>query len=179
MQLDLDQLRELLASLNQTDISELNLKGENFELVVRRGPDGTTQAALAQAQQGQQPAMAPMMQPMQQPIMMAAPPMQAAPAASAPAAPAPEPVAPPSSNQNWVEIKSPMVGTFYRAPAPGEPNFVNVGDKITNGQAVCILEAMKLMNELEAEVSGEVIEILVENGQPVEFDQPLMRVKPA
>ncbi len=173
MQLDLDQLRELLASLNQTDISELNLKGENFELVVRRGPDGTAQAAVAQ--QGQPPAMAPMMQ---QPVMMAAPQqMQAAPAA--PAAPAPEPVAPPSSTQSWVEIKSPMVGTFYRAPAPGEPNFVNVGDKITNGQAVCILEAMKLMNELEAEVSGEVIEILVENGQPVEFDQPLMRVKPA
>ncbi len=174
MQLDLDQLRELLASLNQTDISELNLKGENFELVVRRGPDGTAQAAIAQQVQ-QQPAMAPVMQPMQQPIMMA-PPMQAAPT---PSAPAPDPVAPPSSTQNWVEIKSPMVGTFYRAPAPGEPNFVNVGDKITNGQAVCILEAMKLMNELEAEVSGEVIEILVENGQPVEFDQPLMRVKPA
>ncbi len=172
MQLDLDQLRELLASLNQTDISELNLKGENFELVVRRGPDGNSQAAITQ--QGQQPTIAPMMQPMQQPVMMAAPQMQAA-----PAAPAPEPVAPPSSTQNWVEIKSPMVGTFYRAPAPGEPNFVNVGDKITNGQAVCILEAMKLMNELEAEVSGEVIEILVENGQPVEFDQPLMRVKPA
>jgi len=180
VQLDLDQLRELLASLNQTDISELNLKGENFELVVRRGPDGQTQAAIAQ--QGQQPAQ--MVQAMPQPVMMAAAPaMQAAPAAApvapVPAAPAPEPVAPPSNTQNWVEIKSPMVGTFYRAPAPGEPDFVKVGDKITNGQAVCILEAMKLMNELEAEVSGEVIEILVENGQPVEFDQPLMRVKPA
>ena len=76
-------------------------------------------------------------------------------------------------------ILSPMVGTFYRAPAPGEPPFVSVGDRISSGQTVCIIEAMKLMNELEAEVSGEVVEILVENGQPVEFDQPLMRVRPA
>jgi acetyl-CoA carboxylase biotin carboxyl carrier protein len=175
VQLDLDQLRELLASINQTDISELNLKGENFELVVRRGPDVNGQAAVNAGQAAQQPQ-----QPMQQqPMMMAAPQAQQPAPLPMAAAPAPEPVAPPSNTQNWVEIKSPMVGTFYRAPAPGEPNFVNVGDKISSGQAVCILEAMKLMNELEAEVSGEVIEILVENGQPVEFDQPLMRVKPA
>jgi acetyl-CoA carboxylase biotin carboxyl carrier protein len=174
VQLDLDQLRELLASINQTDISELNLKGENFELVVRRGPDPSSPAAIYAGQ-------AVVQQPVQQqPMMMvAAQQQQSVPQQPMAAAPAPEPVAPPSNTQSWVEIKSPMVGTFYRAPAPGEPNFVNVGDKITSGQAVCILEAMKLMNELEAEMSGEVIEILVENGQPVEFDQPLMRVKPA
>ncbi len=72
-----------------------------------------------------------------------------------------------------------MVGTFYRAPAPGEPSFIEVGDRVDVGQTVCILEAMKLMNELEAEVSGEVVEILVDNGTPVEFGQVLMRVKPA
>ena len=72
-----------------------------------------------------------------------------------------------------------MVGTFYAAPAPGEPVFVEVGSRIKTGQTVCILEAMKLMNELESEVSGEVIEILVENGTPVEFGQVLMRVKPS
>jgi acetyl-CoA carboxylase biotin carboxyl carrier protein len=71
-----------------------------------------------------------------------------------------------------------MVGTFYRAPAPDEPPFVAVGDRVQTGQTVCIIEAMKLMNELEAEISGEIIEILVENGQPVEFNQPLMRVLP-
>ena len=75
-------------------------------------------------------------------------------------------------------ITSPMVGTFYRAPGPEEPPFVEIGSRITTGQAVCILEAMKLMNELESEVSGEVIEILVENGTPVEFGQVLMRLKP-
>jgi acetyl-CoA carboxylase biotin carboxyl carrier protein len=72
-----------------------------------------------------------------------------------------------------------MVGTFYRSPAPDEAPFVNVGDRVRNGQTVCIIEAMKLMNEIEAEVSGEIVEILVENGQPVEFGQPLMRVNPA
>ena len=72
-----------------------------------------------------------------------------------------------------------MVGTFYRSPAPGEPAFVEVGSRINVGQTVCILEAMKLMNELESEVGGEVVEILVDNGTPVEFGQVLMRVKPA
>ena len=70
-----------------------------------------------------------------------------------------------------------MVGTFYRAPAPGEPSFVEVGSKVSNGQTVCILEAMKLMNELEAELSGEIVEILVENGTPVEYNQVLMLVR--
>ena len=86
---------------------------------------------------------------------------------------------PVSSNRGeFISITAPMVGTFYRAPAPGEPVFVEVGSTITLGQTVCILEAMKLMNELESEVSGEIVEILVENGTPVEFGQPLMRVKP-
>lgn len=71
-----------------------------------------------------------------------------------------------------------MVGTFYRAPAPGEPAFVEIGNRISAGQTICILEAMKLMNELEAELSGEIVEILVDNGTPVEFGQVLMRVKP-
>ena len=77
------------------------------------------------------------------------------------------------------EITAPMVGTFYTAPAPGEAVFVEVGSRVTVGQTVCILEAMKLMNELESEVNGEVVEILVENGTPVEFGQVLMRLKPA
>jgi acetyl-CoA carboxylase biotin carboxyl carrier protein len=71
-----------------------------------------------------------------------------------------------------------MVGTFYRAPGPDEPPFVEVGDRIRSGQSVCIIEAMKLMNEIESEVSGQVMEILVQNGEPVEFNQPLMRINP-
>jgi acetyl-CoA carboxylase biotin carboxyl carrier protein len=98
-------------------------------------------------------------------------------------APAPVPSAPPppaaSARSDLQAITAPMVGTFYRSPAPGEAPFVEVGSRVTQGQPVCILEAMKLMNELEAEISGDVVEILVENGTPVEFGQVLMRIKPA
>jgi acetyl-CoA carboxylase biotin carboxyl carrier protein len=83
-----------------------------------------------------------------------------------------------ASRSDLVEITAPMVATFYRSPAPGESAFVEPGTRISVGQTVCILEAMKLMNELESEVSGEVVEILVENGTPVEFGQVLMRVRP-
>jgi acetyl-CoA carboxylase biotin carboxyl carrier protein len=85
---------------------------------------------------------------------------------------------PPNSDRRYLEILSPMVGTFYRSPAPDELPFVEPGDRIRSGQTVCIIEAMKLMNEIEAEVSGEIIEILVQNGEPVEYNQPLMRVTP-
>ncbi|MDD1437186.1 acetyl-CoA carboxylase biotin carboxyl carrier protein [Dolichospermum sp. ST_sed10] len=81
-------------------------------------------------------------------------------------------------NQKLVEVPSPMVGTFYRSPAPGEAAFVEVGDRVKAGQSVCIIEAMKLMNEIEAEVSGQVREILLQNGEPVEYGQPLMRINP-
>ena len=91
--------------------------------------------------------------------------------------PPPPPV--PASRADLFELTAPMVGTFYRAPAPEEPAFVELGNRIEVGQTVCILEAMKLMNELESEVSGEVVEILVENGTPVEFGQPLIKVKPS
>ena len=85
----------------------------------------------------------------------------------------------PTIDTKWVAIKSPMVGTFYRSPAPDEPAFASIGDRIRIGQTVCIIEAMKLMNEIEAEVVGQVMEVLVENGQPIEFGQPLMYINPS
>jgi acetyl-CoA carboxylase biotin carboxyl carrier protein len=84
----------------------------------------------------------------------------------------------PVMEQRLVDIPSPMVGTFYRASAPGEAPFVEVGDRVRSGQTVCIIEAMKLMNEIEAEVSGQVMEVLLQNGEPVEYGQPLMRINP-
>jgi len=158
MQLDHNQLRELIALLGDSDIQELKLEGDDFRLELRRNLPGV------------QP----------QVVMQAAAPM-AAPAAPAPAAAAPSaaPPAAPAVRSDLIEITAPMVATFYRSPAPGEAAFVELGAKINVGQTVCILEAMKLMNELESEVSGEVVEILVENGTPVEFGQVLMRVKPA
>jgi acetyl-CoA carboxylase biotin carboxyl carrier protein len=110
---------------------------------------------------------------------VAPPPTTAREVAATPTAPTAPVVPSPPVDKKWVEIKSPMVGTFYRAPSPDEPPFTQVGDRISVGQTVCIIEAMKLMNEIEAEVSGQIMEILLQNGEPVEFDQPLMRVNPA
>ena len=167
MQLDLNQLQELLAAINQTDISELILKADDFELSVRRGQQASVASVQPVVPVGDQlvAAALPTLPQLSDPPQVS----------SAPASP---PTPPTTKKENWVEITSPMVGTFYRAPAPNEPSFVNVGDRIRTGQTVCIIEAMKLMNELESEVSGEVLEILVENGQPVEFNQPLLRVVP-
>ncbi|MFZ7105209.1 MAG: acetyl-CoA carboxylase biotin carboxyl carrier protein, partial [Bacteroidota bacterium] len=100
-------------------------------------------------------------------------------AAPAPAAPkAPE--APKASDEsNYVTIKSPMIGTFYRSSSPDKPAFVNVGDEVKAGKVICIIEAMKLFNEIEAEVSGRIVKVLVDNASPVEYDQPLFLVEPA
>ncbi|MGA0020838.1 MAG: acetyl-CoA carboxylase biotin carboxyl carrier protein [Vulcanococcus sp.] len=155
MQLDHNQLRDLIALLGESDIQELKLEGDDFRLELRRN--------------------LPASQP--QVVMQAAPAALPAPAA-APAAPSAAPPAAPAVRGDLVEITAPMVATFYRSPSPGDPAFVELGARINVGQTVCILEAMKLMNELESEVSGEVVEILVENGTPVEFGQVLMRVKP-
>ncbi|MEB3271841.1 MAG: acetyl-CoA carboxylase biotin carboxyl carrier protein [Synechococcus sp.] len=158
MQLDHDQLHKLLALLGESDIQELKLEGDDFRLEVRRNLPSSAPVTLLQAP--------------------SAPAALAAPAPAVPATPsAPPPVAA-AARSDLVEITAPMVATFYRAPSPGDPPFVELGARIRAGQTVCILEAMKLMNELETEVSGEVVEILVENGTPVEFGQVLMRVKP-
>lgn len=157
MQLDHDQLHRLLDTLRDSDIQEFRLEGDDFRLEIRRNLPG-------------QAVMAPVMQ-----VAAAA----AAPASAAEVSAGSPPPAAASSRSDLLEITAPMVGTFYRAPAPGEPPFAEVGSRIKVGQTVCILEAMKLMNELESEVSGEVVEILVDNGTPVEFGQVLMRVKPA
>jgi acetyl-CoA carboxylase biotin carboxyl carrier protein len=163
MQLDHDQLRQLLSLLGESDIQELKLEGDDFRLEVRRNLPSTAPVTVLQSASAA-PAPVP---------AVASPSPGPAPSPSAPPPPAP------AVRGDLQAITAPMVGTFYRSPAPGEPAFVQIGSRITSGQPVCILEAMKLMNELESEVSGEVVEILVENGTPVEFGQVLMRIKPA
>ena len=160
MQLDHDQLHKLLDALGESDIQEFRLEGDDFRLEVRRNMPVTTVAApAAPVAQVVPPA----------PVVDVAAQGDTAPAAPPPAA---------GSRSDLVDVTAPMVGTFYTAPAPGEAPFVEIGNRINAGQTICILEAMKLMNELEAEVAGEVVEILVDNGTPVEFGQVLMRVKP-
>jgi acetyl-CoA carboxylase biotin carboxyl carrier protein len=148
MSINFQELRELIAAIANTDVVELNLKNADFELAVKKNPGVVTTVVSTVAPQ---------------PVAVAA--VEVVTAIT-------------TGDKKWVELKSPMVGTFYRAPAPDEPSFASVGDRVTVGQAVCIIEAMKLMNELEAEISGQVMEILVENGQPVEFGQVLMYVNP-
>ncbi|MEO1211299.1 MAG: acetyl-CoA carboxylase biotin carboxyl carrier protein [Cyanobacteria bacterium J06638_20] len=161
MELNWLELRELLSAMNQTDIAELSLKGSDFELTIRRGASGTTVSS-----NGSDLAVLP-------------PTTTIAPAPAPQPAQAPPPAATPHSNDRLVDVVAPVVGTFYRSPSPDDEAFVNTGDRIRTGQVVCIIEAMKIMNEIEAEVSGEVVEILVENAEPVEFGQVLMRVNPA
>ncbi len=165
MNLSFNDLRELVAALNQSDIAELTLKNTEFELTLRK--PSALQPNVVVGSTATAPALSP---------------------ASPPPAPVNLPAltesvseytSPPLVDHSLVEITSPMVGTFYRSPTPDEASFVEVGDRIQSGQTVCIIEAMKLMNELEAEVSGEIVDILVENSEPVEFGQPLMRVRPA
>lgn len=160
MQLDHDQLHKLLDVLGDSDIQEFRLEGDDFRLEVRRNLPVTAVAAPVTAVSQAAPP---------PPVVEASVQGETAPAAPPPAA---------GSRSDLVDVTAPMVGTFYTAPAPGEAPFVEIGNRIKAGQTVCILEAMKLMNELEAEIAGEVVEILVENGTPVEFGQVLMRVKP-
>ena len=160
MQLDHDQLHKLLDALAESDIQEFRLEGDDFRLEVRRNLPVTAVAA---------------------PVVSVAQAAAPVPVVDVPAQGESAPAAPPAaagSRSDLVDVTAPMVGTFYTAPAPGEAPFVEIGNRINAGQTICILEAMKLMNELEAEVSGEVVEILVDNGTPVEFGQVLMRVKP-
>ena len=158
--LDHEELHRLLATLAESDIQEFRLEGEDFCLEVKRNL-GTSSDSIASHKKIISEEIAS--QPQRR--------IEASPAPSTP------PPSVPGSRSDLVEVTAPMVGTFYRAPGPEEPPFVEIGSRINVGQAVCILEAMKLMNELESEVSGEVVEILVENGTPVEFGQVLMRLK--
>ncbi|NJN38955.1 MAG: acetyl-CoA carboxylase biotin carboxyl carrier protein [Acaryochloridaceae cyanobacterium CSU_3_4] len=156
MEFDLNQLRELLAILNQTDIDELSLKSNDFELTIHKATPFTATVSASSAQQSH---------------VLENTTLEILPTASE--------SAPPPPPKKWVDVVSPMVGTFYRSPAPDEPPFVEIGDVARRGQTVCIIEAMKLMNELEAEIDGEIVEILVENGEPIEFGQTLIRINPS
>ena len=156
------ETRELLDFISSTGLEEVNIETEEFKIKVKRSPDAIAVAA---------------------PAVAAAP--APAPVAAAASAPAPAPAAPAApkaeapAKSHLLEIKSPMIGTFYRSPNPDSPSFVNVGDKVKAGDTVCIVEAMKLFNEIESEISGTIVEILVDNASPVEYDQPLFLVDPS
>ena len=151
--MDLRKLKKLIDLVQESGIGEIEITEGEERVRICRQPAGGT------------------------PMIMAAPQMQmpmAAPATGPSAPPAPAAAAPEAPSGHT--LKSPMVGTFYRAPSPGAPSFVEVGQSVTKGQTLCIIEAMKLLNEIESDVAGTVKAILVENGQPVEYGQPLFLI---
>jgi acetyl-CoA carboxylase biotin carboxyl carrier protein len=152
------EIRDLIDFISKSGLNEVNIETNELKLSVKREPDQKVFKST--------PVIAP----------VAAAPAIAAPAA-APVAKA-APVAEPVSGKKTLDIKSPMIGTFYRSGNPDTPPFVSVGDKVTKGQTVCIIEAMKLFNEIESEVSGTVVKVMVENASPVEYDQVLFVVEP-
>jgi acetyl-CoA carboxylase biotin carboxyl carrier protein len=162
------QIQELIKAINKSNISELSIEEGDFKITIKQAQMSETQFVAVQA-----PMPTMMQAPQQQSI--AAPQQAAAPQASAPQAS--QPAA--GSNDNYITVKSPMIGTFYRSPSPDKPSFVNVGDEIKPGQVLCIIEAMKLFNEIESEVSGRIVKVLADDASPVEYDQPLFLVEPA
>lgn len=170
------EIQELIKIINKSTLSEFKMKDGEFELSIRTEKyhsakrDASTPVVLPQ-----QPLVSlPPQMPAQAPAAPVAP---AAPAAPAPAASA-EAGKTKEAATNYLEIKSPMVGTFYRSQSPDKPAFIKVGDVVEVGQTVCIVEAMKLFNEIESEIGGKVVKVLVEDAQPVEYDQVLFLVEP-
>lgn len=158
--MDFKQIQELIKMINKSNIGELTVEQKDFKVTIKQKEQNVTQMVAPQL--------------MQAPAMQT--PMPAAPSAPAPSAEKPKATEVPS---NTITIKSPMIGTFYRKSSPDKPNFVEVGSEITPGTVVCIIEAMKLFNEIESEVKGRIVKVLVDDASPVEYDQPLFLVEPA
>ncbi len=158
------QIQELIKTINKSNISELSIEEGDFKITIKQDFTG----------QPQQYVMAPA--PVQQ--IMAAPTVVPATVESSAPAAAPKPAQSGDSNANHITIKSPMIGTFYRSPSPDKPVFVNVGDEIKKGSTLCIIEAMKLFNEIECEMNCRIIKVIADDSTPVEYDQPLFIVEP-
>ena len=154
------EIKSMIDFISKSGLAEVNIETETFKIQVKRDTEGTVIATPVAAA----------------PVAAPAPvPVAAAPAATESSNPAPAT----EDTSKYVEIKSPMIGTFYRSPKPEDPSFVNVGDKISAGDKVCIVEAMKLFNEIESDISGTIVKVLVDNASPVEYDQPLFLVDPS
>jgi len=168
--MEFKQIQELIKAINKSNISELTVEEGEFKITIKQAQVSETQFVAYQAP----------MPAMQMPQMMTSAPQTA----SLPAAPAAQQQAAgtsatPAAGGNTTTVKSPMIGTFYRSSAPDKPSFVNVGDEIKPGQVLCIIEAMKLFNEIESEVSGRIVKVLVDDASPVEYYQPRFLVEPS
>ena len=159
--MNLDEIKELIKLVSKTGLGKVQIEKEDFQLTISGNKNSKAE----------------------QPIIVQSPqPMMAAPAPAAPAplaeAPAKEKPAVPAEDDNLITVNSPMIGTFYRSPGPDKDSFVNVGSTFQVGDKLCIIEAMKTFNEIEAEVSGKIVKVLVDDASPVDYDQPLFLVEP-
>jgi acetyl-CoA carboxylase biotin carboxyl carrier protein len=157
--MDLKEIQALIKFVSTAGVDEVEINQKDFKLLIKKNPAQFTTAQYT-------------------PVAVQTAPMAVAAPAAAPTVIAAAPAAEAKAD-NLITIKSPMVGTFYRTPNPESPVFVNVGDDVKPGKVVCIIEAMKLFNEIESEISGKIVKILVDNATPVEYDQPLFLVEPA
>jgi len=156
--MNLKELKELIEMLKNTDISELEIERSSVKVRIRKGGDVTFHPAMPRMEYPPAAIVAPAVSEAERPVVEQTPVL---------------------STPEQVKVTSPIVGTFYRSSSPEKPSLVEVGDVVKKGQVLCIIEAMKLMNEIESEASGRIVQVLVENGQPVEYGQTLFVVEPA
>ena len=159
--MDLKEIQNLIKFVAKSGTSEVKLETDDFKITIKTGSGETVTTVVQQAAV-----------PMQQPVI-AAPAQEAAPVQAA------APAAATSDDSKYITVKSPIIGTFYRRPSPDKPLIAEVGQSIAEGDVLCVIEAMKLFNEIESEISGKIIKILVDDASPVEFDQPLFLVDPS
>ncbi|MEJ7768077.1 MAG: acetyl-CoA carboxylase biotin carboxyl carrier protein [Chitinophagaceae bacterium] len=159
--MDFKQIQELIRMINKSNIGELIIEEKGFKVTIKQKQDAVQQMVSAP------------------PTIYTPIPPQLAPAAQVMQSDDKPKSAIESAASNLITIKSPMIGTFYRSPTPDKPSFVNIGDEVTAGKVVCIIEAMKLFNEIESEVKGKIVKVLIDDASPVEYDQPLFLVDPA
>ena len=158
MSMDIKQIQDLIKFVSKSGVNEVSIEEKDFKITIKTNQEPTYVTASV-------PAVAQVAAPAAQAVAPTTPAVSATPVKE-------------DENANLITIKSPMIGTFYRSAGPGKPAFVNVGDDVSVGKAICIVEAMKLFNEIESEVSGKIVKVLVEDAQPVEYDQPLFLVDP-
>lgn len=161
--MDIREIQNLIKFVSKAEVSEVKYKTKDFEITIKTPLAGNEAVNFVP-----------------QPQVFQTAPVAPAPAAAAPAtSAAPEKTESPADDSKFITIKSPMIGTFYRKPSPDKDPFVNVGDAVSEGKVVCVIEAMKLFNQIESEVSGKIVKILVDDATPVEYDQPLFLVDPS
>ncbi len=161
--MDIKEIQNLIKFVAKSGASEVKLETGDVKITIRTGSLSSSTPETTYVQQ----------------IPMAQAPVAPAPAAAASAAPVAEAPAPVDEDAKYITVKSPIIGTFYRKPSPDKPNFVEVGSTINQGDVLCVIEAMKLFNDIESEISGKIVKVLVDDSSPVEFDQPLFLVDPS